>query len=118
MPSQMYLVQPVGRAACLRQAVTLARAVDSAAREFPAGVETVRVVRAKELAEMAAAGTPLPLAARRLVAAHRKPTLASKQQRAQKERLRQRMQMQAEPPQRPGQRTHAPYQLDLFDGTR
>lgn len=92
MPSQMYLVKPAGKAACLRQAVSLACAVKSAAKEFPAGIETVRLVRVKELADMAAAGTPLPPGARRIVAAHKKPTPASEQRRAQKERLRRRVQ--------------------------
>ena len=110
----MYHVKPAGKAECLRQAGSLARAVKSAAREFPAGVETVRLVRAKELADMAAAGTPLPPAARRIVAAHRKPTLASKQRRVQKERLQQRV--QAGKPQPREQAVQAPHQLDLYHG--
>ena len=112
MRSQMYLVNPAGKAACLRQATSLARAVESAAREFPAGVESVRVVRAQELVDMAAAGTPLPPAARRIVAAHKKPTPASERRRAQKERLRRRVQDGQSP--RPAQGTDAPHQFDLF----
>lgn len=112
MRSQMYLIKPAGKAGCLRQASTLARAVKSAAREFPAGVESVRAVRAQELASMAAAGMPLPPVARRIVAAHKKPTPASEQRRVQKERLRRRVQDGQS--QRPGQGADAPYQFDLF----
>ena len=112
MASQMYLVKPIGKGPCLRQAGSLARATQRAAKEFPAGVETVRVVRAQELADMAAAGTPLPPAARRIVAAHRKPTPASERRRVQKERLRQRVQAGKQPPPRPA--VQAPHQLDLF----
>ena len=112
MRSQMYLVKPVSKAACLRQAGSLARAVKRAGEEFPGGVETVRVVRAKELADIAAVGTLLPPAARRIVAAHRKPTPASEQRRAQKERLRRRV--RDEQAQQPSPGASAPYQLDLF----
>ena len=112
MRSQMYLVKPTGKAGCLRQAGSLARATKSAAWEFPAGVESVRVVRVQELTDMAAAGTPLPPAARRIVAAHKQPTPASEQRRAQKERLRQRVQAEKVEPLR--QSAQAPYQLDLF----
>jgi hypothetical protein len=120
MGSQMYLVKPVGKTACLRQAGSLARAAKRAAKEFPAGVETVRLVQAGELTDMAASGTPLPPAARRIVKAHRKPTPASEQRRVQKERLRQRVQAdkpkQADKPQPPGQGAEGPFQLDLFHG--
>jgi hypothetical protein len=116
MRSQTYLVKPVGKAACLRQATSPARAVESSAREFPAGVESVRVVRAQELADIAASGTPLPPAARRIVAAHKKPAPASERRRVQKERLRRRVQDGKSP--RPGPGADAPYQLDLFHWTQ
>ena len=112
MASQMYLVKPVGKAPCLRQAGSLARATQRAAKEFPAGVETVRVLRVQELADMAAGGTPLPPAARRIVAAHKQPTPASERRHAQKERLRQRVQAGKPEPPRPA--AQVPYQQDLF----
>lgn len=65
-----YLVTPVAAIQCVRQAGSLKAATARALKEHPAGIRSVEHLRPERLAAMAAEGTPLPVAARTLVAAY------------------------------------------------
>lgn len=60
----VYRLTPEQGASVLRCAGNLARATARGLREFPAGLRSVDVVDLHELAELAASGVPLPVAAR------------------------------------------------------
>lgn len=67
----LYRVTPAGAAPCIRQAPSITGATARGNREFPGGLQSVEVLTVPELAQMAADGLPLPVAARATVVAYR-----------------------------------------------
>ena len=66
-----FRVTPARGAPCLRQAPNLSQANARGLREWPAGLRSVEPLGARELVDLESRGFPLPLAARRLLAAYR-----------------------------------------------
>lgn len=82
-------VTPRGLAPAFRHAASIMSATARAAKEFPGGVDSLRVLQAPELAKLAGQGVMLPASARVTVAAYRSVQAASRQRAMAKARRSQ-----------------------------
>lgn len=84
----VYRITPVRGAPCLRQASSTANATARGLLEWPEGLRSVTPLEPRELADLEARGFPLPVAARRLVAAYRARTRAQLRKTAKRDAAR------------------------------